>query len=82
MFAGSHYNCGKCCKHFPMDLDTKEKPMKGRDTVKSVQKRIIQAIMVILYFALPLVPERIFDAVKCRTFKVDNQEPPVFISYL
>jgi hypothetical protein len=65
----------KYCINFKMDE-------KVRDVTKSLQKRIIQAIIVILYFALPLVSERIFDAVKCRAFNVDNQEPPGSVSYL
>ena len=66
----------KYCINFNMDEQV-------RDVTKSLQKRIIQAIIVILYFALPLVSERVFDAVKCRAFDIDNQEPPASaISYL
>jgi hypothetical protein len=64
-----------------MDINTNVQPIKGRDVIKNLQKRIIQAIIVIPYFVLPLVSGRIFDAVKCRAFNIDNQEPPISSSY-
>ena len=61
------YLAQKCCKD-TFKWNGYKGTIKG-DVTKSLQKRIIQAIIVILYFALPLVSERIFDAVKCRAFR-------------
>ena len=74
--------CSKWFQMEVMDMDINVKPTERENIVKSLQKRIIQAIIIILYFALPLVSEHIFDAVKCRAFNIDNKEPPTSISYL
>ena len=42
---------------------------------------VIQATIVVIYFALPLVVERIFDALKCRAFNTNDNETPSFESY-
>jgi hypothetical protein len=46
------------------------------------KKHVIQVTIVVIYFALPLVAERIFDALKCRAFNTDDNETPSFESYL
>jgi hypothetical protein len=66
--------------------DRKEANVLKQDTsnvMTLLKKRTIQWIIIILYFALPLVSQRIFDAKKCRAFQIDDDAPvPAFQSHL
>jgi hypothetical protein len=50
------------------------------DIMSLLKKRAIQWTIIVLYFALPVVSERIFDAIKCRAFQIDDV--PNFQSHL
>jgi hypothetical protein len=48
-----------------------------------LKKRTIQWTIIVLYFALPTVSQRVFDAIKCRAFQInDNTPAPTFQSHL
>eukprot|EP00592_Proboscia_alata_P023596 CAMPEP_0194424146 /NCGR_PEP_ID=MMETSP0176-20130528/23412_1 /TAXON_ID=216777 /ORGANISM="Proboscia alata, Strain PI-D3" /LENGTH=2584 /DNA_ID=CAMNT_0039233745 /DNA_START=230 /DNA_END=7984 /DNA_ORIENTATION=+ len=47
-----------------------------------LKKRSIQWSIIVLYFALPVVSQRIFDAIKCRAFQTNDDDPPDFQSHL
>jgi hypothetical protein len=66
--------------------DGKEANVLKQDTsniMTLLKKRTIQWIIIVLYFALPVVSQRIFDAIKCRTFQINDDAPaPAFQSHL
>jgi hypothetical protein len=65
--------------------DGKEAKVLQQDTSKIMtllKKRTIQWIIIVLYFALPLASQRIFDAIKCRAFQINDNEAPSFQSHL
>ena len=47
-----------------------------------LKKQLIQLTIVVIYFALPIVSQSIFDAINCRAFQIDDSDPPKFHSYL
>jgi hypothetical protein len=53
-----------------------------KSRIEVLQKQVIQWTIILLYFTLPLVSQRIFDAIKCRAFDIDDNDPPSTISYL
>jgi hypothetical protein len=56
---------------------------RSKNFVALLKKRTIQWIIIILYFALPVVSQRIFDAIKCRAFQINDDTPvPAFQSHL
>ena len=53
-----------------------------KSRINVLQKQVIQWTIIVLYFTLPVVSQRIFDAIKCRAFDIDDNDPPSTISYL
>jgi hypothetical protein len=48
-----------------------------------LKNRSIQLTIIVLYFALPMVSQSIFDAIKCRAFQTNDDTPiPAFQSHL
>ena len=60
---------------------SEHKFQKPEDRTK-VKKQLIQLTIVVIYFALPVVAQSTFDAINCRAFQINDDEPPEFRSYL
>jgi hypothetical protein len=68
------------------DVDRGEENVTKQDTSDVMilfKKRTIQWAIIVMYFALPVVSQHIFDAIKCRAFQInDNAPSPDFQSHL
>ena len=56
--------------------------MSIKQSATHVKSKILHMIVFILYFSLPMVSQSIFEAKKCRAFKVQDSSPPGYLSFL
>jgi hypothetical protein len=65
--------------HYQLTSDGKDINKEQQDHKNNImivlKKRTIQWTIIVLYFALPLVSQRIFDAIKCRAFQINDNIP-------